>query len=257
MTTLVRAETLKVLTLRYWWALAIAPVVVAVLIAASTRTFVEVVADSADTTFDVDVVSTGVSLGVSNTLVLVFAAVFGALTAGSEFGYKTLTTTFLTARGRDGVLGAKLAVVAVFAVGYALAVEVVSIGAMLLFGRDFSFTTDLFAICAAGILVCALWALLGAGVALLTGSSMAGALSVILWFVFGEWIVRAVLLAMDLGGIGAVLPVSATIGTIVNAAPSIDVDAFASWPSGPMMLAAWVVLFCGLGWLRTRTRDIT
>ena len=40
MTTLVRAETLKVLTLRYWWALAIAPVVVAVLIAASTRTFV-------------------------------------------------------------------------------------------------------------------------------------------------------------------------------------------------------------------------
>ena len=179
MTTLVRAETLKVLTLRYWWALAIAPVVVAVLIAASTRTFVEVVADSADTTFDVDVVSTGVSLGVSNTLVLVFAAVFGALTAGSEFGYKTLTTTFLTARGRDGVLGAKLAVVAVFAVGYALAVEVVSIGAMLLFGRDFSFTTDLFAICAAGILACALWALLGAGVALLTGSSMAGALSVI------------------------------------------------------------------------------
>eukprot|EP01133_Synstelium_polycarpum_P023760 gene23760-28489_t len=125
------------LTLRYWWALAIAPVVVAVLIAASTRTFVEAVADSADTTFDVDVVSTGVSLGVSNTLVLVFAAVFGALTAGSEFGYKTLTTTFLTARGRDGVLGAKLAVVAVFAVGYALAVEVVSIGAMLLFGRDF------------------------------------------------------------------------------------------------------------------------
>lgn len=189
-----------------------------------------------------------------------FAAVFGALTAGSEFGYKTLTTTFLTARGRDGVLGAKLAVVAVFAVGYALAVEVVSIGAMLLFGRDFSFTTDLFAICAAGILACALWALLGAGgVALLTGSSMAGALSIILWFVFGEWIVRAVLLAMDLGGIGgAALPVSATIGTIVNAAPpSIDVDAFASWPSGPMMLAAWVVLFCGLGWLRTRTRDIT
>ena len=122
---------------------------------------------------------------------------------------------------------------AVFAVGYALAVEVVSIGAMLLFGRDFSFTTDLFAICAAGILACALWALLGAGVALLTGSSMAGALSVILWFVFGEWIVRAVLLAMDLGGIGAALPVSATIGTIVNAAPSIDVDAFASLAERP------------------------
>ncbi len=88
MTTLVRAETLKVLTLRYWWALAIAPVVVAVLIAASTRTFVEAVADSADTTFDVDVVSTGVSLGVSNTLVLVFAAVFGALTAGSNSATK-------------------------------------------------------------------------------------------------------------------------------------------------------------------------
>ena len=75
-------------------------------------------------------------------------------------------------------LAQNLPSVAVFAVGYALAVEVVSIGAMLLFGRDFSFTTDLFAICAAGILACALWALLGAGVALLTGSSMAGALSV-------------------------------------------------------------------------------
>ena len=87
MTTLVRAETLKVLTLRYWWALAIAPVVVAVLIAASTRTFVEVVADSADTTFDVDVVSTGVSLTAAMTQSRIFPTMVLQMCAiGEESG---------------------------------------------------------------------------------------------------------------------------------------------------------------------------
>ena len=257
MTTLVQAEMKKVLTLRTWWALALTPVVIAFLSGSITRPLVQSIADSADASFDVNLASTAIVLGGSSVVALVFATIFGAVTVANEFTHKTLTTTFLTAHGRDGVIAAKLGVIAAFAVGYALAVQVVGIGAMFLFNRDFGFTTDLFAICGAGILACALWALIGAGFTLLTGSAMAGVLSVTLWFLFGEWILRALLGAVGADGIGTALPGSAAIGTIVNAGPSVELDWFTAWPSAPMILVAWVVLFAGAGWLRIRTRDIT
>lgn len=257
MTTLAQAEVKKVLSLRYWWALAVAPVVVALAAASFTRPIVEAVAERADTDFDVNLVSTAIAVGGPTTIALVFAALFGATAAGNEFTYATFTTTFLTARGRDAVLAAKLSVVAAFAVGYALVVQVVAVGAMLLFTRDFSFTADLFAICGVGIVACALWALIGAGVTLLAGSQLVGMLSVIGWFVFGEWILRALAFAVGADGIGKALPVSATLGVLVNAAPSIDIDLLSSWPGAAMILAAWVVALVGGGWLRTRMRDIT
>lgn len=254
---LVRAEFRKVVTLRHWWALAVAPVVVAVLSAASTRAVVAAFADSVAVPVDVDVIATGVVLGAANTVALIFAAVFGAVTAGSEFRHHTLTTTLVTARGRDGVLGAKLGVIAAFGAGYALIVDVVAIATMTLFGHGVGDAGDVFALCGAGILACVLWALLGAGVALLTGSGLAGSLSVVIWFVVGEWIVRALLLAVGASEAGNVLPASATMGALLNAAPSIDVTVFGSWPHAPLVLAAWAVLVCAAGWMRTRTRDIT
>ena len=257
MTTLARSEIKKILSLRYWWALAVAPVVVALVTASFTRPVVEALAERADAAVDVNLVSTAVAVGGPTTVALIFVALFGANAAGNEFTYSTITTTFLTTRGRDAVIAAKLGVVAAFAVGYALAVQVVAVGAMLLFTRDFSFTTDLFAMCGVGIVTCALWALIGAAVTLLAGSHMIGALSVIGWFVFGEWILRALAYSIGADGIGRALPVSATLGVLVNAAPSIDVDWLSSWPSAAMILAAWVIALVGAGWLRTRMRDIT
>ncbi|MGC0363027.1 ABC-2 type transport system permease protein [Rhodococcus sp. 27YEA15] len=256
MTTLVRAEIEKVLTLRYWWALGIAPVAVALIAAALTRPIVGAVADGSGATFDVTLASAGIGLGVSNALVSIFAAVFGAVTAGSEFAHRTLPTTFVTARSRDAVLAAKLGTIAVFAVGYALVVEIAGIGSMMLFSKDFTFTADLFAISGAGILACVAWALLGAGAGLLTGSPTAGSLAVVLWFTLGEWLIRAVLSVVDQNQLGTALPVSAAVGTVVNAAPSIDLGGFAPWPAAPMILVVWAVAVCGSGWLRTRTRDI-
>lgn len=262
MTTLVAAEIKKVLTLRYWWALALAPVVVALLAASFTRSVVEAVADGAITydageLVDVNLASTTIVLGGSITVALLFAALFGVVTVGNEFTFRTFTTTFLTARGRDGILAAKTGVVAAFAVGYALAAVIVAVGAMLVFNRNFGFTIDLFAICVAGIVACVLTALLGSGAAMLAGSTTTGVLSLIGWFVFGEWILRALLLAVGADAIGSALPLSSAIGTVVNAAPSVELDWFAPWPGAPMILAAWVLAFTGAGWLRMRTRDIT
>lgn len=262
MTTLVSAEIRKVLTLRYWWALALTPVVVALLAAAFTRSVVDAVADStvisaAGSVIDVNLASTAIVLGGSITIALLFAALFGAVTVGNEFTYRTFTTTFLTARGRDGVLAAKTGVIAAFAIGYAAATILVAASAMVLFTRDFRFTIDLFAIGGAGIIVCALTAVLGAGVTMLIGSSTRGVLSLLGWCAAGEWILRALLSAAGADRLGASLPLSSAIGTIVNAAPSVELDWFAPWPSAPMILVAWVVVFVGAGWFRMRTRDIT
>lgn len=253
MTTLVTSELRKVLTLRFWWALALAPLAVA-LFAGSIYAALADGLDSLDA--DLSTGAASVGLVVAIAWAVLFAGLFGAVNAGTEFRHQTLTPTFVTTRGRDRVLGAKLAVTALFGLGYAVAVELVALACMVVFGGDrFSFTAGIAGMLAAGVVATVAWSLIGAGLGLLFASPTTAAITLVAWYPVGELITVAILAGLGAGSIGQWLPGAVTWSTVVS--PAGDVDGFAPWAAAVVALAAWTALACGLGWWTTRRRDIT
>ena len=148
MTTLLTAEIRKVTTLKFWWALAIPPVLVGVCASAISSA----VATTTDEIYGGEVDGIIVA-GLVAALVsaMIFAAVFSAVNVGTEFRHDTITTSFLTAAGRDRVIAAKVGVTALFALGYGLVVASFSIIGLLLFtGGRFALSGDIVASVAAG-----------------------------------------------------------------------------------------------------------
>lgn len=259
MTALLTAEFRKVTTLRFWWMLGLAPLIVGMFSSAITLPVMRAFTDAfeADPN-EANLAATLFGLAVAVALVVLFAAVFGAVNVGTEFRYKTLTTTFLTARGRDGVIGTKLAVTAAFGFFYCLVVEVVSVALLLTFGGDtFELRGSLFAMLGAALICGALWALIGGGVSMLTGSSVGSCIALVVWYTLGEMILRSILSGIGIGSAGSVLPVSATLGTVANAAAGNEIDWLTLWPTAPLALLVWTSVFVGGGWALTRQRDIT
>lgn len=253
MTTLVTSELRKVLTLRFWWALALAPLVVA-LFAGSIYAALSDSLGSVDA--DLSTGAASVGLVVAIAWAVLFAGIFGAVNAGTEFRHQTLTPTFVTTRGRDPVLAAKLAVTALFGLGYAVAVELVALACMLVFGGDrFTITSGTVGMLAAGIFATVAWSLIGAGLGLLFASPTAAAITLVAWYPVGELITIATLSGLGAGSVGQWLPAAVTWSTVVS--PAGDVDGFAPWPGAVVALIVWTALACGLGWWTTRRRDIT
>jgi hypothetical protein len=259
MTALLTAEFRKVTTLRFWWMLGLAPLVVGMFSSAITLPVMRAFTDAFEADpGDANLAATLFGLAVALALVILFAALFGAVSVGTEFRYKTLTTTFLTARGRDGVIGAKLGVTAAFGFFYCLVVEVVSVALLLTFGGEsFAVRGSLFAMLGAALLCATLWALLGGGVSMLTGSSVGSTIALVVWYTLGEMILRSILGGIGLSSVGGILPVSATLGTVANAAAGNEIDWLTLWPTGPLALLVWTAVFVAGGWARTRQRDIT
>ncbi|MFF0815456.1 hypothetical protein ACFYVR_09940 [Rhodococcus sp. NPDC003318] len=253
MTALVTAELRKVLTLRFWWALALAPLVVA-LFAGSIYAAVADSLDSVDSELSTGAVSIGLVVAIA--WAILFAGIFGAVNAGTEFRHHTLTPTFLTTRGRDPVLAVKLGVTALFGVGYAVAVELVAVACMVVFGGDrFSLSPAILGMLAAGVLATALWSLIGAGLGLLFASPTAAAIALVAWYPVGELITIAILAGLGAGSLGAWLPGAVTWSTVVS--PAGPLDGFAPWPAAVIALIAWTAVAAGLGWWATRRRDVT
>ncbi|QTJ68729.1 ABC transporter permease [Rhodococcus sp. ZPP] len=259
MTALLTAEFRKVTTLRFWWMLGLTPLVVGMFSSAISLPVLRAFTDAFEADpADANLAATVFGLAVALSLVVLFAALFGAVNAGTEFRYKTLTTTFLTARGRDGVIGAKLAVTAAFGFFYCLVVEMVSVALLLTFGgENFALRGSLFAMLAAALVAAACWALIGGGMSMLTGSSVGSCISLVVWYTLGEMILRSILSGIGIGAVGDVLPVSATLGSVANAAAGNDIDWLPLWPAAPIAVVVWTALFTLGGWALTRSRDIT
>ncbi|MGW0172447.1 ABC transporter permease [Rhodococcus sp. NPDC003322] len=253
MSALVTAELRKVLTLRFWWALALAPLVVA-LFAGSIYAAMADGLDSVDADLSTGAVSVGLVVAIA--WAVLFAGIFGAVNAGTEFRHQTLTPTFVTTRGRDPVLAAKLAVTALFGLGYAVAVELVALGCMVVFGGDrFTVTSAILGMLAAGVVATVAWSLIGAGLGLLFASPTAAAITLVAWYPVGELITIAILSGLGAGSIGQWLPGAVTWSTVVS--PAGDVDGFAPWPAAVIALITWTAVAAGLGWWTTRRRDVT
>ncbi|WP_016934815.1 ABC transporter permease [Rhodococcus sp. R1101] len=258
MTALLTAEFRKVLSLRYWWILGIAPLMVGLFCGALTLPVArQLEYGFGDGVAEAVAAAVGISLALS--LVFLFAAIFGAVATGSEFAHRTIMTTFLTTRGRDRVVGVKLATVAVIGLLYCIVTELAAAATLVLFGGGFE-GSDLGSVAQVlGIgLFCALmWSLIGAGLGLLTRSTTGSVLAICAWVPFGELIVSLVLHGLGLGALAPYLPAQATWYVLFSAVSMPeDVTLEMTWPLAPLVLVFWTVMLGGLGWWRTRTADI-
>jgi ABC-2 type transport system permease protein len=186
---LIKAEFLKILTTKLWWALAIPAVLLAVGWAWGVAAFVT---DIADDVSDSDLLeAAGIEVGDMSWSVIaltramniatIFPMVFGALALASEINRKTITTTFLTASNRFSVLGAKAITYVIWGLVYGVVVAgAASLGTVLGSNSDYlPDGGDWFLVLMSGIIACVLWTLLGMGVGALLGSPV-GALVLLL-----------------------------------------------------------------------------
>lgn len=255
MTRLLSAEFRKVTTVRLWWVLGLAALLIGLLSSVASIPLVSAIAtDTASDRAGTATIGLFVALG----SVFLFAALFGAVNAGAEYRHGTLADTFLSTRGRDRVVAAKLAVTVGFGLLYCLAVEIVTVPLLLIAAPDhIRLDATILAVLGAGLLASALWALLGAGLALATASATGSAVGLVAWYVFGEATARVILSGLGLGALGQWLPASVTVTTFRGIVEDNPVEDVPGWQQSILVLALWAAVACGLGWWTTRRRDIT
>ncbi|NKS62577.1 ABC transporter permease [Rhodococcus hoagii] len=253
MNRLLTAEFRKITTLRLWWALGLAPLLIGLLSGAISVPFVSALAQETESD-ELAIAVAAIGLFVALGSVFLFAALFGALNAGAEYRHNTFAGTFLTTRGRDRVVAAKLLATAAVGLLYCLVVEVVSVPLLLAFAPDdFRVDSTIVGVLLIGLVASTLWTLLGAGLALATASSIGSAVGIVAWYVAGEGTVRLVLSRLGLGTVAQWLPGSVTLTAF---AAVVDDSITPGWPQCLVALALWAVASCGLGWWATRRRDI-
>ncbi|MDJ0392378.1 ABC transporter permease [Rhodococcus sp. G-MC3] len=253
MTTLLTAEIRKVTTLNFWWALALPPIFVGICASAISSA---VANGTEDLTGELDGVAV-VGLFVALMFSMLFAAVFSAVNTGTEFRHDTITTSFLTASSRDRVIAAKIAVTALFSLGYGLIVAICSLTCLLLFtAGSFSLDSETMASVASGLFAVVLWSLIGSGLGLLFGSPTWPSIVIVAWFPFGELIAIGILSGIGIDGAWHVTP-SALTFSLVAAGQINDDGVVTSWVLAAVGLSLWAAVLVAAGWLRTRERDIS
>jgi ABC-2 type transport system permease protein len=188
---LIKAEYLKIVTTKMWWALLIPSVMLALGWAwiggeafSSAAEGLGDVFDDAGVDLELDEMSWA-SLGLTRAMnfATLFPMVFGALAVASEINRRTITTSFLTAPTRGAVLTAKAIVYVVWGLVYGI---VVALGATIgtAIGADAAVLPDpgdWILILLTGILACLMWTLFGMGVGALLGSPVAALLVLLLY----------------------------------------------------------------------------
>ncbi|MDO3645397.1 ABC transporter permease [Nocardia mangyaensis] len=188
--------------------------------------------------------------------VFVVAALLGIATTGGEYRRKTMALTVLFAPDRDRLVTAKYAATAAIALAVALVAELVSVLMLLAAGRGkFEFGLRLSEVLAAGLLVAACWAVLGAGIGLLL-RTFSGAVWLLLGWAFAlEPLIWLVAKGFGAGGLVTVLPVSATVAG-VSAGSFQEAEVFAPTPAALVVLVLWAGAVGVAGWWDLRNRDL-
>jgi ABC-2 type transport system permease protein len=256
-----RAEWRRVATTRLWWALLIPVAVLAVLV----NLFGGLLgAGLGDTGGDFPVLPASVAFTL--TLTVVFAAVYGTVTAAGEFRHRTVTTAYLAAGGRGRVLVGKLVAGACVGALYALVAVLVGVAVGLLgqgTGRV-SGAETLVGVAAVGITVAALWGAIGAAVGVLFANQVGALVVLLVYLQVGELVLAAVLTPYLPGNSGDVaiydVPARALAGPgfadrIVE--QLAGVTAPPPWWGALSVLAGWAALAAVLAWTVGDRRDVT
>ena len=249
MSSLVRAELLKIRTTRGWWAYLL---VIVLLVGAATAG-------------DVGTAEREVRSLVEFQVGLVEAAGFAALLAlilgitivTTEFRHGTVTPTFLAAPSRERVLAAKAiagGIVALFfGVLALLVVAAIALPWLSLVSADIHLGAgDLGTRAAQTLLAAVLWGLTGVAIGSLVHSQVAALVGTLIWAFLGETLIWGVLGLLDLDGAIRYLPfraLDASDGTGGD-------DLLRYWPAVAVSVG-WIAVLGAAGALRTSRRDIT
>ncbi|GAA5088060.1 ABC transporter permease [Nocardia iowensis] len=248
----VSSEVRKVTTLPAHRILLGVPLVVALVASMATA----IMAGKADPKGQPITGTATVGLYVGLAVVILAAAVFGAIGSGAEYRHHTMPMTALFTADRDRLAAAKLLVTGVFAVAAALAIELVSLLALFAFGRGkFDFGLDLLAVLGGGLFAAVCWSLIGAGLGLLLRSSSTAITIVLGWLVVVEPLLWLVAHGVGASGLVTLFPGSATVSTVaVGSYP--DSDFLAPTPAAIVVLLLWTIGIGGAAWWNLRQRDL-
>jgi ABC-2 type transport system permease protein len=207
----------------------------------------------------------------------VFAAVQGVVAAAGEHRHRTITTTYLTTRGRTPVLLAKMAVSAGVGACYAAVTVVVGVlvGLVTDAGAAFPDAGPLLATTAIGIAVAGLWGASGAALGTAISNQVSALVAVLLYLMVGELLVGALLTGAESEAVQALssyLPGNAGEVSIYgipareiagpSTAPEVieilaGVRAPPPWGVGLLTLALWTAAVAAVGWFVGGRRDVT
>ncbi|MFB8282610.1 ABC transporter permease [Nocardia colli] len=248
----INSEVRKVSTLPLSRILAGVPLVVALLASVASG----LLAGKADPRSEPATGTATIGLYVGIAVVVLAAAVFGAVGSGGEYRHQSMPVTALFTADRDRLTAAKLLVTGVFALAVALAVEVVAVVTLIAFGRGkFDLDLELAAVLGGGLLAAVCWSVIGAGLGLLLRSSSKAIAVVLGWLVIAEPLLWLIANGVGATGFVTLFPGSATISTIaVGSYP--DSDFLAPTPAAVVVLLLWTIGIGGAGWWNLRRLDL-
>lgn len=188
--------------------------------------------------------------------VVLASAAFGAAGAAGEHEHDTLMITALFTVDRDKLAAAKFLVTGLAALTAALAVEIVAVLGLLLFGRDkFEFTGSLFAVLGGGLIAAVCWALIGTGIGLLVRAPLLAVGAVLGWLLLVEPLLWVVTAGIGIPGVVTLLPGSATLSTLFSGSFA-DADLLAPAPAAIVVLLLWTVGIGGWSWWSLRRTEL-
>jgi ABC-2 type transport system permease protein len=267
----VRAEFRKVVSTKLWWGLLIPVALLSSMInlfgGVFTAAFPEV------DRLPLLLGSLAYALGLTS----VFAAVHGVVAAAGEYRHRTITTTYLTTRGRAPVLLAKMLVSGGVGACYAAATVLTGLlaGVVADAGAAFPDTGPLVATALIGVAVSALWGALGAAFGTAVSNQVSALVALLLYLLVGELLIGALLEGTESeavrtlssylpGNAGEVavygIPAHELAGPVTG--PQVvellaGVTSPPSWGVALLVLAAWAAAVGAVGWLVAGRRDIT
>ncbi len=268
LSAIVRAEVRKTVSVKLWWALLIPVVALAALVNAFGGLFTAALSDVGTPSL------LPVSLAYSLSLTSVFAALYGIVAAAGEFRHRTVTTTYLLTRGRGRVLTAKALVAAGVGALYAFGAAVVGAPAGLLGGAGAPDAGSVLAVAGIGMVVSALWAVLGTALGTAVSNQVVGLIVALVYLLLGELLLSSLLtragsptvarLSSYLpGNAGDValydLPARALVGADARQAVELlaGVSAPPPWWGALIVLAFWTAAVLASAWVVADRRDVT
>jgi ABC-2 type transport system permease protein len=267
----VRAEFRKVASTRLWWGLLIPVVLLSSMINLFGGAFTAAFAESEQLPLLLG------SLAYALGLTSVFAAVHGVVAAAGEHRHRTITTTYLTTRGRAPVLLAKMLVSAGVGASYAVATVLTGVlaGTVADGGVAFPGVGPLAATTLIGVAVSALWGALGAAFGTAVSNQVSALVALLLYLMAGELMAGALLEAAESDAVRALssylpgnagevaiygIPVYEIAGPVTG--PQVvellaGVSDPPGWGVALLVLTIWTAAVGAVGWLVAGRRDIT
>jgi ABC-2 type transport system permease protein len=267
----VRAEFRKVASTRLWWGLLIPVVLLSSMINLFGGAFTAAFAESERLPLLLG------SLAYALGLTSVFAAVHGVVAAAGEYRHRTISTTYLTARGRVPVLLAKMLVSAGVGACYAAATALTGVlaGTVADAGVAFPGVGPLAGTALIGVAVSALWGALGAAFGTAVSNQVSALVALLLYLMAGELMAGALLEAVESDAVRALssylpgnagevaiygIPVHEIAGPVTG--PQVvellaGVSDPPGWGVALLVLAIWTAAVGAVGWLVAGRRDIT